>query len=124
MVSEKPTKLQLTAVSGDLRKTKNSESLFWSWPSTDAEVHGYSIRERQLRLYGHVPRLPAEDPAHQILSCRDPSGWTMPRGRPQASCLHQMVLSEEKEGKLGANAMKRVAAGAHLPTPWLFEPAK
>ena len=26
--------------------------------------------------------------------------------------------------KVGANAMKRVAAGAHLPTPWLFEPAK
>ena len=29
-----------------------------------------------------------------------------------------------KEGKLGAYAMKRVAAGTHLPTPWLFEPAK
>ena len=29
-----------------------------------------------------------------------------------------------KEGKLGAHAMKRVAAGAHLPTPWLFEPAE
>ena len=29
----------------------------------------------------------------------------------------------EKE-KLGAYAMKRVAAGAHLPTSWLFEPAK
>ena len=27
-----------------------------------------------------------------------------------------------KERKLGAHAMKRV--GAHLPTPWLFEPAK
>ena len=27
-------------------------------------------------------------------------------------------------GKLGPNAMKRVAAGAHLPTPWLFQPAK
>ena len=26
--------------------------------------------------------------------------------------------------KLGTNAMKRVAAGAHLPTPWIFEPAK
>ena len=25
---------------------------------------------------------------------------------------------------LGAHAMERVAAGAHLPTPWLFEPAK
>ena len=29
-----------------------------------------------------------------------------------------------KKGKLGSNAMKRVAAGAHLSTPWLFEPAK
>ena len=29
-----------------------------------------------------------------------------------------------KKEKLGTNAMKRVAAGAHLPTPWLFEPAK
>ena len=27
---------------------------------------------------------------------------------------------EKKEGKFGAKAMKRVAAGAHLPTPWLF----
>ena len=25
------------------------------------------VRERQLRLYGHVVRLPAEDPAHRIL---------------------------------------------------------
>ena len=31
---------------------------------------------------------------------------------------------KEKEGKLGAYAMKRVAAGAHLPTPRFFEPAK
>ena len=30
----------------------------------------------------------------------------------------------EEKRKLGANAMKRVAAGAHLPTPWLFEPVK
>ena len=29
-----------------------------------------------------------------------------------------------KKGKLGADAMKRVAEGAHLPTPWLFETAK
>ena len=28
------------------------------------------VRERQLRLYGHVARLPAEDPAHRILSPR------------------------------------------------------
>ena len=37
------------------------------------------------------------------------------------------VKKESYEGKWGvmaANAMKRVAAGAHLPTPWLFEPAR
>ena len=44
--------------------------------------------ERQLRIYGHVARLPAEDPAHRILSCRDPRGWTMPR--PHASYLRQV----------------------------------
>ena len=48
------------------------------------------VRERQLRLYGHVTRLLAEDPAYRILSCRDPSDWTMPRGRPQASWLYQV----------------------------------
>ena len=34
--------------------------------------------------------------------------------------------SEErrKKGKLGAHAIKRVAAGAHFQTPWLFERAK
>ena len=32
------------------------------------------VRERQLRLYGHVARLPAEDPAHRILFCQDPRG--------------------------------------------------
>ena len=32
--------------------------------------------------------------------------------------------SRKNKGKLGANVMKRVAAGAHLPTSWLFEPAK
>ena len=28
------------------------------------------------------------------------------------------------ERKLGTYAEERVAAGAHLPTTWLFEPAK
>ena len=31
----------------------------------------------------------------------------------------------EKEGReVGCNTMNRVAAGAHLPTPWLFVSAK
>ena len=30
----------------------------------------------------------------------------------------------EKKGKFGTYAKKRVAAGAHLTSPWLFQPAK
>ena len=45
--------------------------------------------------------------------------------RSAAFCTSPMAEEHWwKEGKLGANAMKLVAAGAHLPTPWLFEPAK
>ena len=35
-------------------------------------------------------------------------------------------MKGKSKGKLGANAMKRVAAGDHFPIPWLgiFEPAK
>ena len=35
-----------------------------------------------------------------------------------------ICLIERAKKKVGAYVMKRVAAGAHLPTPWLFVPAK
>ena len=50
---------------------------------------------------GHVARLPAEDPAHRILSCRDPRGWSMPRGRPQASWLRQVEAYLKDTGMAG-----------------------
>ena len=37
--------------------------------------------EHQLRLYGHVTRFPVADPAHQILSAREPHERTRPMGR-------------------------------------------
>ena len=40
--------------------------------------------------HGHVVRLPAEDLANRILSCRDPRDWGTPRGRPHASWLRQV----------------------------------
>ena len=43
---------------------------------------------------------------------------------PLSATTHSLHIVIGKKGKLGANAMKRVAAGADLPTPWLFEPAK
>ena len=51
------------------------------------------VRERQLRIFEHVARLPAEDPAHRILFCPDPSGCTMPRGLLQVSGASGGVLS-------------------------------
>ena len=59
------------------------------------------VRERQLRLFGHVVRLPAEDTAHLILSCRDSRGWTMSRGRSQASCLRQVKAYLKDMGMAG-----------------------
>ena len=35
-----------------------------------------------------------------------------------------LLTIEQSKRKLGAHAMKRIAAGAHLSTPWLFESAK
>ena len=48
------------------------------------------VRERQLRLYGNVARFPDADPAHQILSARDPHEWRRPVSRPRASWLQQV----------------------------------
>ena len=48
------------------------------------------VRERQLRLHGHVARFPDADPAHQILSVRESREWRRPMGRPRASWLQQV----------------------------------
>ena len=64
----------------------------WTAPSMT-----YTLITRALRdvvcsrlFYWHVARLPAEVLTHRILSCRDPRGWSMPRGRPHASWLRQV----------------------------------
>ena len=38
------------------------------------------VCEHQLWLYGHVARFPDADPAHQILSAREPREWRRPMG--------------------------------------------
>ena len=48
------------------------------------------VCERQLRLYGHVARFPDADPAHQILSAREPCEWRRPMGRSCASWLQHV----------------------------------
>ena len=34
------------------------------------------VREHQLQLYEHVARFPDAEPAHQILSVREPHEWS------------------------------------------------
>ena len=67
----------------------------------------FFVREQYGMYDQHVVRLPAEDPAHRILSCRNPRGWTMPRGRPQASWLRQVESFQKNAGLESAWAMAR-----------------
>ena len=51
--------------------------------------------------------------------------WGSPYGSAERlPTIDRATRTNGKKGKLGTYAMKRVTAGAHLPTPWLFEPAK
>ena len=67
------------------------------------------VRERQLRLYGHVARFPDADRAHQILSARESREWRRPMGIPRASWLQQVDrhLKEMGMGQASAWGMAR-----------------
>jgi len=56
------------------------------------------VCERQLRLYGHVAHFPNADPAHQILSAREPREWGWPMGGPRASWLQQVDRNLKEMG--------------------------
>ena len=67
------------------------------------------VRERQLRLYGHVASFPDADPDHQILSARESREWRRPMGRPCSSWLQQVDrhLKEMGMGQASAWGMVR-----------------
>ena len=48
-------------------------------------------------------------------------GWAKNGDLEQVCNKERSVI---QEGESGVYAFKRVAAGAHLPTPWIYEPAK
>ena len=49
-----------------------------------------TVHKLQLHLSGHVARFPDADPAHQIISAREPREWRRPMGRPRASWLQSV----------------------------------
>ena len=70
----------------------------------------HTIRDRQLRLYGHLARLPEVDPAHRVVSTRDNPGWRRPRGRPRRSWLEQIDQTCHEEVGMGRGPAWRLAS--------------
>ena len=60
---------------------------------TDSRYISDMVRERQLRLYGHVARFSVIDPAHGVISTEINPNWRRPRGRPRDSWLKKIDLS-------------------------------
>ena len=50
----------------------------------------FIVHELQLQLYGHVADFTDSDPAHQILSAREPHEWRGPMGQLCASWLQEV----------------------------------
>ena len=48
------------------------------------------IRQRQLRLFGHVARFPESDPVSRVISKKVSRDWRRPRGRPPVSWLQRI----------------------------------
>ena len=68
-----------------------------------------TIRDRQLRLYGHLARLPEDDPAHRVVSTRDDPRWRRPVGRPRRSWLGQIEQTCQEEVEMGRAPAWRLA---------------
>ena len=79
-----------------------SDFVFYEWLLRDTQI-GFVpciVRERQLRLYGHAAHFPDADPAHQILSAREPCEWRRPMSQPHGLWL-QLVDQHLKEMGMG-----------------------
>ena len=63
---------------------------------TDLRPITNTVRQRQLRLYGHVARYPEADPACRVVSIRDNPTWRRP-WLPQvdASCWELLGVGRE-----------------------------
>lgn len=48
------------------------------------------IRDRQLRLYGHLARFSVNEPIHQVVSLRNNPAWRRHMGIPRKSWLGQL----------------------------------
>ena len=75
-----------------------------------------------MAAYGTIRAMVAVLPRHKLIKPSAFIDWYMDVSARLAE--NGTSLAKEGREKLGTNAMKRVAAGAHLPNPWLFEPAK
>ncbi|XP_070000290.1 uncharacterized protein [Penaeus vannamei] len=71
----------------------------WLHRETGTGPVTYTLRDRQLRLHGHLASFPQADPAHQVVSVRDNLGWRRPVGRHRKSWLGQIDQTCREEFK-------------------------
>ncbi len=57
---------------------------------TESRPIACTVRQRQLRQYGHVARFPEVDRAHCVVFTRENPRWRRPMGHPQASWLRKV----------------------------------
>ena len=80
----------------------------------------FLVCRKQLTRFGAGMR---GAPLRYKRSCLLPPGQSA-HNRVTTSLPAVLAKRKRVKGKLGAYVLNCVAAGAHLPTPWLFEPAK
>ena len=94
----------------------------WLLRETQMRFVSCIVRECQLRRYGHVARFPDADPAHQLLSVREPREWRRPMDRPRASWLQQ-VDQHLKEMGMGQAFAWGMAIRMPLEYQWKVDAA-
>ena len=83
---------------------------------TDSRYLVRQIQERQLRLYGHVARLPADDPAHGVIAAANNPEWRRPVGRPRLAWLKQ--VDEVCRELLGIGRVQAWELARRSPGEW------
>ena len=84
--------------------------------SNDMYRYRYRIQERQLRLYGHVARLPADDPAHGVITAANNPEWRRPVGQPRLAWLIQ--VDEVCRELLGIGRVQAWELARRSPGEW------
>ena len=114
-----PFKLGMVSTSLSTAEARVEELGLWRTRHRIPQTRRNGLRSCQMAFSSSVSQTESTSGAKFFCPCWANGGKILGE-----SVVQTLQLWGRKKGKLGTYAMKRVAAGAHLPKPWLFEPAK